>query len=447
VLTTPAAATLGEFVASVGFDALPAVERRRAKMRLLDALICALAGRGSEPSALAGRFAKARASSGPGTCWLTGDKASVEDCVFVNSILVHGMLLDDGPVHTSCVVVPVALAVAEAEQRTGAEILAAIAAGYETTLRISSGGLAHVTMERGFRHSWPVVFGATATAASLMGLSASSIKDAFALTAAMCNPGTMEPMGKKGTSERYVQMATNARQGVIAAQLAKSGFTGTDTALDGDAGVYYAYSGEAKAPASLLQGIGEVWHLDEMRVKPYPCSGAGTLPVYCATRLVTDHGVAHQDVVGIELITRAAGHMTAAVNDPGPFVDFEQALVSSCFQVAATLVFGRYDVGVIGEALGDPRVNALASRIQVVNVDQLPAAEHAVTVTLADGRVTATAADMPARLVDPPDWDAMVARFAAVAPEVSAERREFVVREVLTLDERPDGRALLGLLS
>jgi 2-methylcitrate dehydratase PrpD len=442
-----AAPALGAFVSAVRYEDLPPEQQVRAKMRLLDALLCAFAGRESEPSRLARGFAQRRASQGPGTFWLTGVRGSLEDCVFANSILVHGALLDDGPVHTACVVVPTALAVGESEGRTGAEILAAIAVGYETTLRVDSGGLAHDAMKRGFRHSWPVVFGGAATAAYLMGLPGTGIKDALGLAAAACNPGTMEPMGKQGTSERYVQMAVNAKQGVLAADLARAGFAGIDTALDGDAGVYHAYTGHSEAPAGLLDGIGETWHLDDVRVKPYPCSGVGTLTIYCAARLASEHAIEHEDVAGVELKLRDPGHMMGAVGDTGPFVNFEQALVSNCFQVAATLVFGRYDVDVVRQALGDPRVDALASRIEAIGVDDLPASEQAVTVTLADGTaLTATAASMPAELLDPPDWDAMVARFHALAPSVPEERRELVVREVLGLDESRDVRALLDLL-
>lgn len=442
----PGIEVLGEFVAATRYEDLGDGEQMLAKMRLLDAIACAVAGRRSEAARLAGRIASSSAPAGPSSLWPATLRGAPEQAVFVNSLLVHGTLLDDGPVHTGCVVVPVALALGEAENQPGREVLTGIAIGYETMLRIDSGGLAHTAMERGFRHSWPVVFGGAATAARLMRLDALSAADALALVAAVCNPGTMEPIGRRGTTERLVQMATNAKMSVFAASLAKTGFRGSRTALEGAAGVYAVHAGKPELPAGLLRELGTVWHLDEMTVKPYPCSGPGTLPTYCAEQVASAHHPEVADIVAVDVRMKDWAPMMEAVSYTGPFTDFEQALVSTCFQIASTLVFGQYDVDVVLQALGDDRVDSIAARTRVTAISGLADDEHEVRVTLRGGSVVATAADMPREMTQPSDWNSMLTRFHRLTKRLPKKRRDRIAAAVWDFDAARDCRSLTALI-
>jgi 2-methylcitrate dehydratase PrpD len=441
-----AADALAAFVTTVEYDRIPPGEQLRAKQRIADAVLCAAVGRSTVAARLVRGFGLRSGARGPSTFWLSGRTGSPEDCAFANGALVHGALHDDDLVHTACAVVPAGVAVAEAEGRSGADLVAAVALGYEVVLRLDAGGLAHRAMERGHRHSWPAVFGATAAAASLMRLTADEARSALALTAATCNPGTIEPLGKADGTERFVQMATSAKLGVFSASLARDGFTGTASALDGPAGLFFAYTGEAGAPAGLADGLGEEWHLDRMRVKPYPCSGLGTLTAYCAEQLVREHGLEHGEVAAAHMRMRHWGQMDA-VADRGPFTSLEQALISSPFVVATTLAHGRYDLDTVLRAIGDELVDDVARRVELTGVPGLPDEDHELTVTTTDGRtLVAGAAHMPRELIYPPDWSAMAARFHALARGLPLEWRERALREVAELDRRADCRALVELL-
>jgi 2-methylcitrate dehydratase PrpD len=281
-----------------------------------------------------------------------------------------------------------------------------------------------------------------------MGLSGEAIKDAIALTTATLNPGTMEPMGKGGSSERFVQMAANAKNGVLAAMLAKAGFTGSNTALEGRAGLFNVYARAPDLPVGFLDGLGKVWHLQDMVSKPYPCSGHGTLPIYCAERLIGTHKFEPTDIVRIELNTRPWGHMIGVV-DPGPYTNAEQAMVSACFGVAATLVHGAYDFDNLLRSLGDPRVEALARRIDV-KVSQAAIkniAETEVNVLLADGRaLSASGADMPESMVRQQDWDSLVTRFHRLTKGLPVQIRERIVSEIEAFDQRENCHELVRML-
>lgn len=440
---------LGTFVSNSRYADLPAETQWLAKCRLLDGLACVVAGRNSPASKLALTYADQVKGTGSVSIWLSDIKASAENSVFANSIFIHGTLLDDLPIHAACVVIPCALALGEASGRSGADILAAIALGYEVQLRLNSGELAHVLMMRGFRHSSVhATFAATATSGYLLGLDAAAMANALGLTTATLNPGTMEPMGKGDASERFVQMASNAKNGVLSAMLAKAGFTGSPIGLEGRAGIFQTYGGSPELPAGLLQDLGDVWHLDAMMLKPYPCSGHGTLPVYCADRLVGEHKPDVADIAAIELHTRAWGDMVGVV-DGGPFSTAEQAMVSARFGIAATLIHGSYDVDVVLRSIGDPAVDALAQRIEV-HVSEAAmknGADTELKVTLKDGRVlSATAQDMPPSLIRQIGWDNIVERFNRLAKHIPADIRQRIVSEVESFDERESCDELVGLL-
>ena len=443
----PAAATaLAEFIRATDYDRIPPEEQVRAKMRIADAVLSAAVGRNTVAARLVRPFGTRSSTDGLSSFWLTGNMGTPEECAFGNGALVHAALHDDDPVHIGCVVVPAAVAVAEGEGRSGADLVTAVALGYEVSLRIDAGGLAHHAMDRGHRHSWPAVFGGTTAAAYLMNLSADQIRNGLALTAATLNPGTIEPLGKADGTARFVQMATNAKLGVFSATLARDGFLGTETALEGPAGLFFAYTGEAGTPPGMLERLGEEWHLSEMRVKPYPCSGTATLTAYCAEKLVQEHGVGAADVASARMSMRDWGHMTA-VADGGPFTSLEQALISSRFVVSTTLVYGRYNLDNALHAVGDERVDALGARVELTGVSGLLDADHELTVTTLDGRtLVAGAGDMPSALLNPPDWDAMVARFETLAADLPGDWRTQVLREVAELDQRDDCRALVELL-
>jgi 2-methylcitrate dehydratase PrpD len=369
-------------------------------------------------------------------------------------------MLDDTVTHTGCVLIPAALSVAESRNRPGAEILAALALGYEVTARIEAGyGFPGAVMAQGFRHSWPAVFGAATAAALLLGLSADGIADTLALTTTLCVPGTMawfatwsspeeaKRIGKWGTSERYVQLAANAKNAVLAASLADTGFHGISEAFEADCGLFSVYTGTSGLPDELLAGLGDEWHLAEVGAKAYP--GSQILPLYCAETLLHQNAVNYENVERIE-VRSITWKRNIAIIDPGPFTNAEQAHMSSPFGIASMFVFGRFDMEILAQALGDPRVDALAQRIhfEAVQGSSTPGGKFAeMEVWLKDGScLTADALEMPTERLKPDTWDVMVDRFQKMAPTLTEDKRKQIVQEVWELDQRPNSQALTMLL-
>jgi len=151
-------------------------------------------------------------------------KCAVADAALVNGATSHALDYDDvHPLigHPTAAILPAALAVGEAEGRTGMEILRAFIAGYDTAAYVGSLVMpSHY--ERGF-HSTATLgsFGAAAAAGVLMNLDDAEMATALGLA------GTQAAGLKSmfGTMAKPFHAGKAAANGVLAARLAARGFT------------------------------------------------------------------------------------------------------------------------------------------------------------------------------------------------------------------------------
>ena len=155
--TLPAAAQLGEFISGLRLETLPAEVVEKIRCNLLHNLACALAAHsiGAEAWTLARNRLPAEA-----TLICAGDRVPVEQAAFANAVLIHGRAQDDTHLaarcHAGAAVMPVALALAEAQGVGGDRVVPALVAGYEVATSLGE-TLALATTRRGFRSS--MVFG------------------------------------------------------------------------------------------------------------------------------------------------------------------------------------------------------------------------------------------------------------------------------------------------
>ncbi|PYM88092.1 MAG: 2-methylcitrate dehydratase, partial [Candidatus Rokuibacteriota bacterium] len=95
--------------------------------------------------------------------------------------------------------------------------------------------------------------------------------------------------------------------GVIATQLARAGFTGPATVLEGEHGLYAAFAGghDAQRLDGLLAALGTTWELAELTLKPYPCGSIAQPYMDCAARLRERDGIKADAVTAIRCRTSA----------------------------------------------------------------------------------------------------------------------------------------------
>lgn len=247
---------------------------------------------------------------------------------------------------------------------------------------------------RGHHSSGTVgTFGAMATAAKLLGLDAAQTGHAIGIAASLaagirCNFGTM-------TKPLHVGRA--AENGVLAAQLARRGFTADPQALDGRWG-FPAVLGGGMDAAKVEQGFGRSWSIVDpgVSIKPYP-SGILTHQTMDAARaLFVEHDIAPAAIESIDL--HAGDNILAPIRYPiaanGLQAKFSLPALVAMLALRRDVSIHEFDDGfVAGEAMQAMQRRIRTHRDAGINARGFDRIRSRVVVTLTDGRVLEKHAD------------------------------------------------------
>ena len=110
-------------------------------------------------------------------------------------------------------------------------------------------------------------FGAAAIAGRLIGLNSSELKHAFGIVINLIS-GAGGGLSEGATTFKLSQ-GSSARSGIIAANLAKGGWTGIADPLLGKSGYYATFTGGCDYPYKLTRDLGKKYYV-ELIFKPYP---------------------------------------------------------------------------------------------------------------------------------------------------------------------------------
>jgi 2-methylcitrate dehydratase PrpD len=302
---------LAEWVATLGWPAIPTAVQEQVPLRVLDSVGLMLVGAGT-PAVAAAR-ALAQTSLPAPTATDAGAGSTLLGAGTVRAVpgmaaLVHGVAAHcrdfddtfvDSVIHAGSVVIPTALAMAEATGASAADFGAAIVAGYEVAARI--GAVAGRRFHARNLHATGVVgpLAAAATAGRLLGLSAERLSWAFGLAASM--GGGLMAFTIDGGWSKWLHAGWAAHGGITAAQIANAGFRGPEHTLGGDKDLYSALlHGEAVEPQALVADLGSQWAGARAEFKYYPCAHVIHPYIDAVLELVTRHDLRPDDVASIE---------------------------------------------------------------------------------------------------------------------------------------------------
>jgi 2-methylcitrate dehydratase PrpD len=359
---TPA---LAERLAELAADANAAPMRETAEKLLIDIAGLCIAARNADYT----RAALAAWES-PGSCTAIGHARTLDaaGAAFVNGTAAHGEDFDDtfegGPVHAGAVIVPAILAVAEKEKLAGADALRGIAIGVELMCRASL--VAPKRIHQAGFHPTAVLgtLGAAAAVATALNFSRDTFVHALGIAGSMAS-GIIEYLAEGAWTKR-LHPGWAAQSGIRAAALARAGFVGPRTVLEGTHGFYYAFARDAAGDwAKLVDGFGREWLAASIAFKPYAC-GTMTQPyVDCARRLANK-----VDIESIEEIICEAAEGTvhrlweplaAKQRPPNAYA----AKFSQPYCIAAGFVLGHAGLDAFTEErVRDARLRRLAARIR-----------------------------------------------------------------------------------
>jgi 2-methylcitrate dehydratase PrpD len=387
-------ARLAAHIAGARFEQLSAHAVHMTRLSLLDALGVTLAASGLGEGVPA--FAEvARDTGGRPEASVIGFgfRTSSLAAVLANGAGAHALDFEDAydgaPIHPSAASVPVALALAERLDASGQDMLTALAVGCDLVCRL---GLAlEINPDEAGWYPPPILgaFGAAATAARLLRLSAAQTQAALALT---LNQATATAQFKTAPAStlRAVRDAFPAHAGLVSALLAQRGVTGFDGVFEGAAGLFALFAKGRYDQDVLTADLGRRFHGERLSFKPWP-SCRGTHAFIEAALLLRDaHGLRPHRIAEIVMhgggVQRMLAEPVAQKRAPRTAID---AKFSLPFTTALALAHGAVTLDSYApDRLSDPAVLALAARSRFVadpGATLRDAASGALTLVLTSG--------------------------------------------------------------
>jgi 2-methylcitrate dehydratase PrpD len=438
------AEVLGRFVAALQPGAVPDAVAQAVELRILDVIGASLAGvhRGNHLPVMA-----LLESRGDICIWGEQVSASPREAALVNSFSAHSTYLEDGSRftggHPSSVVVPAALAVAQAQRCSGAELIAAVVAGYEVFLRLGR-AIYPSTVVRGFQST--AVLGAVSAAAAcarLLHLPAAPAGHAIGMAASL---GTGLKEALKSSASQPIQVGRSCEAGIVAAMLARGGLEAAPAIIE--RGFLPAFS-QGADPDTILVGLGSEFRIFETYLKRHAGCRGNHAPLDAALALAVEHEIEPADIVQVDVFVDTVT-LAAAIEPPA---NGEQAQFSIGFSVAVALLDGEALIfQYTDERVADPAVRSLMQRIRVTADPALdrgyPQRRGAlVEVQLSSGRRVSHAVD---NARGEPEWplsaDELRTKFMTLASPRLGNRAAGLADAVMSLSRLPGVAELAPLL-
>src|SRR3954471_19555384 len=454
---------LAQFAANLDAAKLTSEVRQKLGWLLLDHLrVCSIGAR-LPWSIWARDYVGVVGKPGAAHVLFEAETINPQHATFLN--VTFGSSFDGDDTHVGAMLHPgiaawsAALAVAEHTVASGPEVLAAVVAGYETTIRI---GLAVQPghFKRGFQSTGTCDgFGTAAAAGRLMFRGADApqkIADALGLAGGYASG--LAQFYYSGGSAKRIHAAHAAEGGVAAALLAAEGYGGPNDIIEGQGGFARAYA-DGWNPALIEAGLGRRFHLMEVLVKSHAAAARVAAGIDAMLELRQQHQFAIGDIasmaLGIPKIIQ--GRLT----NPHP-VDLQAAQMCLPFSVAlaAKIALAPGCISTLGiedfeAGLKDHSLHALEERTAIALDDEVEAASNElstaarVTVTLRDGRTLSRFVPAPKGSPSQPFTGAehearFIQELSSRVPEKVCSDIVAMSRNLDQLDPRWLGRALSG---
>ncbi|HEY7217995.1 MAG TPA: MmgE/PrpD family protein [Candidatus Binatia bacterium] len=367
-----------EYMLAARSAKLPAEVVQKGKSHLLDSMAAIVSGSTLKPGKLG--LQHARAQAGKEECTVLGTRLKTTPILaaFANGMSGHADETDDSnsQLHPGCAVVPAALAIAESQNRGGEALLRAVILGYDIAFRFHQAFEPRST-------SFGATFGAAAAAGTLAELDDLQMRYLISYAAQQAS-GSRAWVGDDDHIEKaFDYAAMPARNGVTAALLNQSGFTGNRDVLEGDQGIIKTYA--PCDPAKILSELGQRFTIASCLIKKYPVGSPMMETVDATLALLSKQTVNADQIEKVTVRIPESGARTVN-NRHMPDVNVQ-------YMVAAILLDGKltFETAHDYERFQNPGVLALKEKVQLIGDKDMERTGHRfqglVEVTLKDGRV------------------------------------------------------------
>ena len=366
-----ASQTLAKFVADLSLDGVPAEVKERAKDCIIDTVAVGSFGARFPWSRMMVAHARQYGAGGPGDkCSVFGYpglKLSAPLAALANGSLVHANEQDSlrqpgSGVHAGACIVPAVLAACEETGADGKTALAAFIAGTEVLFRV--GAASHHSSEKLGFHAPGLTgpYGAAVAAGKVYGLNAEQLVNALGIAGSLGGGVLAFTKAQQGAMVKRLHMGRACEAGILAARLAKLGYTGPETILEGKFGFLDVYCRDGEA-ALLTSKLNTDWETMRICMKRYACHVTSHPPVQALRELMTKNAFKGADVesISIEASDKVVSHHV--IPEPS---DIMQGQYSMPFNVALAVYRDPDDAASFDDsAMADSAIRAMCRSIKV----------------------------------------------------------------------------------
>lgn len=357
---------------------LPPEVMQKGRSHLLDSVAAVVSGSTLKAGKLG--LEHARAQGGREECSVLGTNLKTTPILaaFANGMSGHADETDDSnsQLHPGCAIVPAALALAEAQSRNGDALLRAVILGYDIGFRFHQAFEPRST-------SFGATFGCAAAAGTLAELTDLELRYLISYAAQQAS-GSRAWVGDDDHVEKAFDYAgMPARNGVTAALLVKSGFTGNRDVLEGDQGIIKTYT--PCDPKKILHELGRRFTITSCLVKKYPVGSPMMETVDATLALLAKNSIDAASIEKVAVRIPESGARTVN-NRKMPDVNVQ-------YMVASILIDGKltFESAHDYERFKNPRVLALKEKVELIGDQDMersgPRFQGRVEVTFKDGKV------------------------------------------------------------
>lgn len=398
---------LSHFAATLDAGRLDAPVVKAVKTNILDTLSCALAGSSAMAIAEVSDLVREWGGAAQADMFVFGGKFPAHHAAWVNSGMSHARDYDDthdaAILHAGVSCVPAAIAAGQLRGKlSGADLIAAVAAGLEVTCRLGVAITVDI-IETGFIYSSLLgYFGATAAAGRALGLTADEMVNAFGIV--YSSVAGNHQVTRDASLMKRLQPGLAAQAAVVAVQLAQRGIRGAQGVFEGADGFFRVYLRGRVDADVVRKDLGKRFELTNLSYKPYPCCRDTHTSIDAVLQLHAKAPRPASDIESIRVGVTAPGYQMVCVPEqvrlaPRTIVE---AQFSIPYTVAASWIDGPLDMRhFTDEGLQRADILDLASRVQPyvdAEIDRewsrfVPPAR--VTIRFRDGQTIETRVNYP----------------------------------------------------
>ncbi|SHI65126.1 2-methylcitrate dehydratase PrpD [Desulfatibacillum alkenivorans DSM 16219] len=372
---------LAGFCSNTPASSIPEEMHDHAKTAFMDWLAVTYGGKDEPLVEKLMRWAGREGGSPQATIIGFGEKKSLGQAALINGAASHALDYDDTLVsflgHPSVTLFPALLALAEKENKSGRDLLDAYIMGIQVGGTIGAcAGLDH------YLAGWhgTSTLGHMASAAGcarLLGLDPQQTAWALGI-------GATQSSGLKrsfGTMCKPFHAGRASQSGLMAAMLARDGFTGADDVLEGPQGFFEALRGKVNDEILSMLGLG--WDVVNLSQKYHASCHATHSPLEAARQVMQENSLSLDDLESIRVYSSEVTMQAAANANPKTGTEAKFSVVYCVANALTREVTGM--AAFTDDMVNDSQVRSLMQKIELLKDESMTALESRVVIR-ANGR-------------------------------------------------------------